>query len=84
MLVHGTALVTADSGDLRLVEGRLAKSPSFWTRSVRISRRYERIAGVRVPVSMRSTADVRIVGDSTFSMTYDYETINGITLAGSQ
>jgi hypothetical protein len=30
-----------------------------------------------MPVSIESTADVRIVGMSTFSMTYDYEMING-------
>jgi len=30
-----------------------------------------------VPVEMRSRADVRIVGESTFAMTYEYATING-------
>ena len=57
--------------------------PSFWTRSVEITRRYERIHGVRVPVEMRSVADVRLVGASTFSMTYIYETINGERVSAS-
>ena len=32
MLVDGTAVLDAATGDLLSVEGRLAKSPSFWTR----------------------------------------------------
>jgi hypothetical protein len=35
------------------------------------------MCGVRVPIEMHSRADVRFVGDSTFSMTYEYVTING-------
>jgi hypothetical protein len=77
MLLIGTATITARDGDLRLVEGRLSKNPSFWTRRVDVSRRYARLAGVRVPVEMRSRADVRVVGESSFSMTYHYESING-------
>ena len=60
-----------------LIEGLLAKRPSFWTRWVRIERHYTRIGGVRVPTSMTSTADVLIVGQSTFAMTYCYEEVNG-------
>jgi hypothetical protein len=77
LLIDGTIYVRADDGELRRVEGRLSKTPSFWTRSVEISRRYERIAGVRVPVSIESTAHLLIAGRSTFAMTYRYESING-------
>lgn len=77
MLIVGAVFVTPDDADLVRVEGSLAKRPSFWTKHVDIDRRYERIAGVRVPVEMRSRADVRIVGESTFAMTYEYATING-------
>jgi hypothetical protein len=76
-LIEGTAFVTHDRLDMVRVEGQLSKRPSFWTRRVEITRRYARVCGVRVPVEMQSRADVRFVGDSTFSMTYDYETING-------
>jgi hypothetical protein len=44
---------------------------------VRVVREYDRVGGVHVPVSMTSTADVLIVGASTFSMTYRYAEING-------
>jgi hypothetical protein len=77
MLVDGTILVTEDGADLVRVEGLLVKRPSVWTRRVEIQRHYARIAGVRVPVSMQSTARVLLVGTSTFSMTYEYESVNG-------
>jgi hypothetical protein len=77
MLIDGALFIEADSADLVRVEGELSKRPSFWTRRVRVVREYDRVGGVHVPVSMTSTADVLIVGASTFSMTYRYAEING-------
>lgn len=77
MLVKGSIFLKPDDGDLVRVEGALSRTPSFWTRNVEIVRTYERIGGVRVPVRLESTASVRIAGTSTFTMTYDYESING-------
>lgn len=76
-LVLGSALVTAPSGNLVRVEGRLSKSPSFWVRWVKVSRSYSPIGGAMMPVAIESTADVRIAGMSTFSMTYDYQMVDG-------
>ena len=76
-LVLGSALLTATSGNLVRVEGRLSKSPSFWVRWVNVSRSYSPIAGAMMPVAIESTADVRIAGMSKFSMTYDYQMVNG-------
>lgn len=76
LLVEGRIAVDG-SGALRRVEGRLSKTPSFWTSRVDVVRRYARIAGVRVPVSTTSVAHVKIAGRSEFEMTYDYESING-------
>ena len=45
LLVSGHAVVTDPEADLLRVEGRLAKTPSYWTRSVDVTRRYERHAG---------------------------------------
>jgi hypothetical protein len=81
MLVDGSLFFEQGSADLVRVEGELSKRPSFWTRRVRITRDYQRIDGVHVPVSMRSNADVLVAGESTFSMTYEYETINGRAVA---
>jgi hypothetical protein len=59
------------------VEGRLAKNPSFWVRNVDIIRKYERICGVVVAVSMDSKAHIRFLGAAAFRMTYKYSEING-------
>jgi hypothetical protein len=75
--VFGAAILTATSGDLVRVEGRLSKSPSFWVRWVNVSSTYSPIGGAMMPVAIESTADVRIAGESTFSMTYDYHMVDG-------
>jgi len=77
MLINGHLVLESDSADLVRVEGELSKRPSFWTRRVHVVREYDRIDGVHVPVSMKSTADVLIVGSSSFSMDYQYAEING-------
>jgi hypothetical protein len=77
LLVEGSIFVQPSDGDLARIEGRLSKTPSFWTRRVDVVRSYQRVAGVRVPVSIESVAHVLIAGRSTFKMTYEYETING-------
>jgi len=77
MLVNGALVIESDSADLIRVEGELSQRPSFWTRRVHVVREYDRVGGVHVPVSMKSTADVLIVGSSSFSMTYRYSEING-------
>jgi hypothetical protein len=77
MLINGHLVIESDSADLIRVEGELSKRPSFWTRRVRVVREYDRIGGVHVPISMKSTADVLIVGSSSFSMDYKYAEING-------
>jgi hypothetical protein len=77
LLVNGSIYLKPEDGDLVRLEGRLAKSPSFWTRRVDIVRRYRRLEGARVPVALESVADVMIYGKSTLTMTYEYESING-------
>jgi hypothetical protein len=84
MLVNGALFIEAGSADLIRIEGELSKRPSFWTRRVRVVREYERLEGVHVPVSINSTADVLIVGASTFSMTYRYSEINGRSVPDSK
>jgi hypothetical protein len=82
LLVDGSMYLNRDDGDLVRVEGQLSKSPSFWTRRVDIVRRYERFVGIRVPAALESVANVRIAGESTFRVTYEYEVVNG-QLVGS-
>jgi len=84
LLVDGWIFVRRDDGDLVRIEGRLSKTPSFWTRHVEVVRRYARVAGVHVPVETESTAQVLIAGRSTFRMTYEYETINGMRVGNPE
>ena len=84
LLVDGSIFVQPSDGDLARIEGRLSKTPSFWTRRVDVVRRYQRMAGVRVPVSIESVAHILVAGRSTFKMTYEYETINGQQVGSPQ
>ena len=58
MLINGHLVIESDSADLMRVEGELSRRPSLWTRRVHVVREYDRVGGVHVPVSMKSTADV--------------------------
>jgi len=83
-LIDGAVYITDTDADLVRVEGRLAKSPSFWTRRVDVVKQYARVAGLRVPVRVDSTAQIRLAGTSTMTMTYDYEMINGVNVTASR
>jgi hypothetical protein len=75
LLVDGALFVRPD-GELLRMEGDVAKPPSFWTRRVRIVRRFERLAGIRMPVSLDAVATMRLFGESSFHAVYEYETVN--------
>ena len=77
LLVNGSIFLRPDDGDLVRIEGSPAKSPSFWMRRIRVVRHYARIAGVHVPVAVESSAQIRLAGSYTFTMSYTYEAVNG-------
>lgn len=79
-LIDGAVFVTSGDADLVRIEGRMAKNPSFWTTRVNLVRYYDRVGGVRVPIRLESTAQIRFAGESTLSMVYDYLWINGVKL----
>ena len=64
-------------GALVRLEGRLARSPSFWVKDVDIVRTYERVGGIIVPVALESKAQVRFLGEASLRMTYVYSEIEG-------
>jgi hypothetical protein len=86
MLIAGMMLLRPDDGALVRLQGRLAKSPSFWVKSVQIVRSYERINDVVLPVELTSKAQLRMLGAATLRMTYEYSEIDGqaVALAQSQ
>jgi hypothetical protein len=83
-LIDGAVYITDTDADLVRVEGQLAKSPSFWTRRVDVVKQYARVGGLRVPIRVESTAQIRFAGTSTMTMTYDYEMINGVNVGASR
>jgi hypothetical protein len=84
LLVDGSIFLNPDDGELVRVEGRLSKTPSFWTRRVEIVRWYQRIVGFRMPTALESVANVLVAGVSTFRMSYEYESINGQRVGNPQ
>ena len=76
-VVNGALLLSPDAGYVTRIEGRLVKSPSFWVKNVDVTWQFARIDGHVLPVEMTSTGRVRMIGQSTFKMTYDYVSIQG-------
>ena len=74
-LITGGMFLTMD-GTLVRVEGRLAKNPSFWVSRVNVVRTYRRLNGVPMPVSLDTTAQLRLFGSSALRMTYRYARID--------
>jgi hypothetical protein len=83
-LVDGAAWLSAQSGTLVRLQGRLSKSPSFWVRWVDVTRHYTLIHGAMMPFAMESIADVRFAGVSTFSMRYEYAMVAGQQVVSPQ
>jgi hypothetical protein len=86
VLVSGMMFLKPSDGELIRVEGRLAKSPSFWLKDVDILRSYDRIGGAVLPVALETTARVRFFGDATLRMTYTYTEVDGrpVSVAAQQ
>ena len=76
-IIRGTALLEPDSGAIVRMEGRLAKSPSFWVRDVDVVWKFQRIGGEMMPTELSSSARVVFYGRQPFKMTYEYEQVDG-------
>lgn len=77
MLVDGVIVVTPGEARPVRVEGRLSKTPSFWTTRVDIIRQYDVIQGTHLVTRIDSRADLRFFGSSFFCMEIQYESIAG-------
>lgn len=76
-LVNGGLFLHPESGDLIRLQGRLAKSPSFWIKHVDVVRSYERINGTVVPVALDSRAQLKMLGKASLRIKYNYQEIDG-------
>jgi hypothetical protein len=77
LLVNGHMVLSPDGTDLLRVEGTLAKNPSFWTSLVTVVKEFARVEGIRVPLSIATTAKLKFAGQANLEVHYEYETING-------
>jgi hypothetical protein len=77
VLVAGLLFLHAADGDPVRLQGRLAKSPSFWIKNVDIVRNFARINGAVMPIDLQSNAEIRWFGPASLRMTYSYSEIDG-------
>jgi hypothetical protein len=72
-LMRGTIWVDADEYAIVRMRGTAAKNPSFWIKSARFVRQYDKRGPFWVPVSNTSTTDIRIFGSTDLTIDYfDY------------
>ena len=73
-LFEGQIWVDAEDFAVVRVEGKPAKNPSFWTRSVHFVQRYHKSGTFWFPFSTESVTDARIFGKTQVTITYfDYQ-----------
>jgi negative regulator of sigma E activity len=72
-LVQGKIWVDTDEYAIVRIEGKPAKSPSFWIKSIHFVHTYQKNGAFWLPVSDRSVTDVRILGANELTIEYfDY------------
>jgi hypothetical protein len=72
-LVQGTMWVDAEDFAMVQIEGKPAKSPSFWVKSTHFVHRYEKHGFFWFPASDQSTSDARFFGNTDLTIEYfDY------------
>jgi hypothetical protein len=72
-LFRGRIWIDAEDYALRRVEGKPAKSPSFWIRSVHFTQEYHKNGAFWFPVATTSITEARIFGATTVDIRYfDY------------
>jgi hypothetical protein len=66
-LIVGQAWVEKTSFVVRQIEGYLAKTPSWWLKTVRVKLTFADVQGTWLQTSMEAVADVRIAGPHTLT-----------------
>lgn len=77
-LIQGRIWVDAEDYAIARIEGKPAKNPSFWIKSVQFVHIYQKNGPFWLPVSDRSVTDARIIGATELTIEYfDYATNAG-------
>ena len=80
-LIEGKIWVDADEYAITRIEGKPAKNPSFWIKSVHFVHNYQKSGPFWLPVSDRSVSDARILGATELTIEYFDYAPNGDTLS---
>ena len=72
-LLQGRIWVDADDYAVVRIDGKPAKNPSFWIKSVHFVHNYDKVGSFWFPISDRSVTDARIFGNTEVTIEYfDY------------
>jgi len=80
-LIEGRIWVDADDYAITRIEGKPAKNPSFWIKSVHFVHNYQKSGPFWLPVSDRSVSDARILGATELTIEYFDYAPNGATIS---
>jgi hypothetical protein len=73
-LYSGRIWINAEDFAVMRMEGEPAKNPSFWTKETKIEQVYTKVGDFWLPLSNRSTSNIRLGGRASFSIEYkDYQ-----------
>ena len=64
-LINGRAWVDPDTFAIRKIEGKMAKSPSWWVKDVNLVVNFGEMGGIWTQTASHAVADVRVVGKYT-------------------
>jgi len=80
-LVHGRIWIDVDDYAIVRIEGKPAKNPSFWIKSVHFVHTYQKSGSFWLPVSDHSVTDARILGTTELTIEYFDYSPNATTLS---
>lgn len=81
-LYSGKIWINAEDFAVMRIEGEPAKNPSFWTKETKIEQVYKKVGDFWLPLSNRSTSNIRLGGQASFSIEYkDYVVTSAAPLA---
>jgi hypothetical protein len=84
-LFEGSIWVDAEDFAVVRVEGKPAKNPSFWTRSVNFVQQYHKSGAFWFPLSTESVTEARIFGKTEVTISYfDYQPNSSAALSTSE
>jgi hypothetical protein len=80
-LLHGRIWIDVDDYAIVRIEGKPAKNPSFWIKSVHFVHTYQKSGSFWLPVSDHSVTDARILGTTELTIEYFDYVPNATTLS---